>query len=259
MFLLLLKKSFFDAWDNLGVVVLANLAFFLILSVGLWPMFRMLESSNTAGILFPIFLFPIVFTAGGIVSSAMSRIADYQHSSWSDLPKTFKKTWKSSLAMGVFSVVFFSVSVLGMLYYIKMGSLFGFFAASSLFWISLGVYLVLLWIFPVRNRLSGNFKELLKKSALIAFDNLSLTFFAAIIAIPLHMFLWPLTAFALFGPAGTLLFMDCALRLLTFKYDWLESHQGAKRKDIPWNELLIDEHEKIGKRTLKGMIFPWKE
>jgi len=257
--LLLLKKSFFDAWDNLGAVVLANLAYFLILSAGLWPMFRVLESNNTAGFIFPIALFPVLSMAGGLISSMMSRIADYRQPSWNDLPGIFRKTWKSALAMGLISVVFFAVSIFGMLYYISMGGLLAFFAASSLFWISLGVYGVLLWFFPVRNRLSGDFKRSLKKSALIAFDNLPLTLLAAIIVIPLHLFLWPLTVFALFGPAGILLYMDDALRLLLVKYDWLETHQGAKRKDIPWHELLADEHARIGKRTLKGMIFPWKE
>ncbi len=43
-----------------------------------------------------------------------------------------------------------------------------------------------------------------------------------------------------------------------FKYDYLESHPEVNRRQIPWEELLFDEREKIGPRTLRGMIFPWR-
>ncbi len=91
------------------------------------------------------------------------------------------------------------------------------------------------------------------------FDNLALTIYLCFIMVPVQMLLWPLTAFGAFGPAGIQLYMNSALRLLIFKYDWLEENPDAKRKDVPWYELLIDEKERVGKRTLKGMIFPWKE
>jgi hypothetical protein len=43
------------------------------------------------------------------------------------------------------------------------------------------------------------------------------------------------------------------------KYDYLEENPRADRKHIPWETLLREERERVGKRTLKGMIFPWKE
>jgi len=49
------------------------------------------------------------------------------------------------------------------------------------------------------------------------------------------------------------------VRLRLLKYDWLEAHPDANRKKIPWDELLIEEREKTGTRTLKNLIFPWKD
>jgi len=43
------------------------------------------------------------------------------------------------------------------------------------------------------------------------------------------------------------------------KYDWLEANPGADRRKIPWDALLIDEREKTGTRSLKNLIFPWKD
>jgi hypothetical protein len=59
------------------------------------------------------------------------------------------------------------------------------------------------------------------------------------------------------GPGGLLLFLDEALRIRLLKYDWLEANPG--RKKIPWNTLLEDDREKTGSRSIKGLIFPWKD
>jgi len=259
MFFLLLKKSFFDAWDNLGALILGNIGLFIVFALGLWPMFKILENDTTAGFLILIVLIPAVFISLGIISTIMSQIVDYKRLSWGEIPDTFRKTWKASLLLSLISTVFFSMSIFGMIYYSSMKSLLGMAASALLFWITVGVYFTLIWFFPVRNRLTGNFRKSLKKSALIMFDNLGLTIFLGFIMIPVNLILWPLTAFAAFGPAGIQLYLNSALRLLILKYDWLEVNPDAKRKDVPWYELLVDEKERVGKRTIKGMIFPWKE
>jgi len=52
---------------------------------------------------------------------------------------------------------------------------------------------------------------------------------------------------------------QAALKLRLKKYDYLEENPEANRKQIPWDALLIDERNKVGPRTFKGMIFPWKD
>ncbi|MDR2103555.1 MAG: hypothetical protein LBP42_05565, partial [Treponema sp.] len=66
-------------------------------------------------------------------------------------------------------------------------------------------------------------------------------------------------AFLFPGPAGILLYLDEAVRLRIFKYDWLEANPGENRRKVPWDALLIDDREKTGTRSLKSFIFPWKD
>jgi len=46
---------------------------------------------------------------------------------------------------------------------------------------------------------------------------------------------------------------------MMYKYDYLEAEADADRKHIPWDELLYEERESVGNRSLKNMIFPWKD
>ena len=259
MFLLLMKKSFFDAWDNLGALILSNLSTMAVMMGGLWPMFRILERQRIEAFLILLVLFPLLLMALGTVSSLMSTIADYRRVTWADVPASLAATWKTSLAFAGLSALFFGLSLLGLTYYTAMNSFLASAASALLFWITLAAYLSALWFFAVKNRLSGGFGKLLKKCVLIMLDNLVLTIFTGVVLVPVQMILWPLTAFGAFGPAGIQLYMNVALRLLMFKYDWLEDKPDSKRKDIPWYQLLIDERERVGKRTIKGMVFPWKE
>jgi hypothetical protein len=72
-----------------------------------------------------------------------------------------------------------------------------------------------------------------------------------------------LTAFLVPGPGGLALWMDEAVRLRLMKYDYLEENPPEagtrKRAKIPWDALLIDDRERTGSRTIKNLIFPWKD
>ena len=60
------------------------------------------------------------------------------------------------------------------------------------------------------------------------------------------------------GITGMQLAAEDAIRLMMMKYDYLEENPEADRKHIPWEDILYDEKEKVGPRSLKNMIFPWK-
>lgn len=259
MFLLSIKKAFFDAWDNLAALILSNIVIIAIMMLGLWPMFKIFENNRVEGFLILIALIPLISITLGTVSSLMSTLADFRSIMWSDVPTAIKKTWGGSVGLALIVIAASGITVVGMTYYNSLGNLIGIAAAALLFWIMLGVYLASLWFFAVKNRLSGGFFQLLRKSILIMMDNIGLSLFTGLIMVPIQMILWFLTVFMAFGPTGIQLYLNVSLRLLMFKYDWLEEHPDAKKRDIPWYEILIDEHEKVGKRTLKGMIFPWKE
>ena len=65
-------------------------------------------------------------------------------------------------------------------------------------------------------------------------------------------------AFLLPGPGTALLFLDEALRLRLLKYEWLKAHPEADRRKIPWDDILVEERERTGTRSLQRLIFPWK-
>ena len=102
------------------------------------------------------------------------------------------------------------------------------------------------------------FKKNIKKIFLIFFDNTFFSlgvFIGSVVILAASSF----TAFMLPGVGTIVLWVNAALKLRLYKYDYLEAHPEANRKKIPWDALLIDEKERVGKRTLRGMIFPWKE
>ena len=61
------------------------------------------------------------------------------------------------------------------------------------------------------------------------------------------------------GLGAVLVWHNVALKLRLYKYDHLEQQPESNRKQIPWDALLVDDRDRVGKRTLRGMIFPWKE
>jgi hypothetical protein len=67
------------------------------------------------------------------------------------------------------------------------------------------------------------------------------------------------TAFLVPGITGLAIWYQSALRLRMYKYDYLEEHPDTPKREIPWDALIYDDRERVGKRTLRGMIFPWKE
>ena len=38
----------------------------------------------------------------------------------------------------------------------------------------------------------------------------------------------------------------------------LEANPDTDRRHLPWDDILFDEREKVGPRSLRNMIFPWK-
>lgn len=257
MFFFLIKKAFFDGWDDLETLAITNFIFFIMSIALIWPVFAFLESTSPIFfiLLTLISIFEIMLL--GVVSALMSALANYRRVSWADVPGLFRKTWKQCLVFGTVTVGFAIISLLGIVYYSNLKNLLGLVASVISFWILIGAYLTTLWYFPVRNRLQGNFGKLLKKCVLLMFDNFLLSLYFGFVILPLFLIAWPLTAFCAFGPSGIQLYLNCALRLLLYKYDWREENPDAKK--VPWNEILIDEKKRIGKRTIKSMIFPWKE
>ena len=152
----------------------------------------------------------------------------------------------------------FFVSSVAFQTYGAMGNMLGVAAIVFLFWA------VVIWVlssqfyFGVRARLDTKIRKLIRKSFILFFDNTILAIvlaFGAIIVSGVSVF----TAFLFPGLTGLLVWYQVAMKLRLYKYDYLEENPDANRKKIPWEALLLEDKERVGKRTLRGMIFPWKE
>lgn len=267
MILFFIKKNFFDGWDNAFWIIASNI---LVMAVAAACYF------GASGILDLAFL-PQWLAVGisvsllilgifGVVSLVMSineccaKIANFSTVSVKDIFANYKAGIKDSILLSLLLGAVCLVAVVGIPFYYNMGNSVGSLFSALLFWVVLVVILALQWFLPLRSQMQGNFKKTLKKCFIIFFDNTGFSIFMFIY----NLILAVLSCFVFLFPgfAGISLALNNALRLRLYKYDWLEQHPDISvkdaRKQIPWGELIAEDAEIVGQRTLKSMFFPWK-
>jgi hypothetical protein len=257
MFGFLLKKTFFDMWDNLFRVIILNAGFLACFAlVFLLPGI----SAGLPALAYVVFFLGIAVLAvyTGAASRMMSEIADYRHPGFSDFLSFVKQSYASSLILALFLVAYVFTVRFAFSFYGGLSSLLGPLAVALLFWITVALILAGQFFFPVQSRLDGKFRKISRKSFILFIDN---PWFSVglIMAALVTSIISAFTAFLVPGFATLLLFWNVALKLRLYKYDYLEQNPKESRKRIPWDALLVEDRERLGKRTLKGMIFPWKE
>jgi hypothetical protein len=256
MFGFLIKKAFFDMWDNLIRIVILNLGFILLLAA---LVYFPLLFKNTPGLFFA-FLglgLGLLFVYTGAVSWMMAQLADYRKPELQELRGVLKATWPTSLLFAGLNLLLVFLLSVAFPVYGQLKSFVGPLASSFLFWVMIFWVLASQYYFPIQSRLDRRFLKMLKKGFLLFLDNPGFTFglfLGSLLVLALSVF----TAFLLPGIATILLWQNAGLKLRMYKYDHLEKHPEDRRR-IPWDALLVEDRERVGKRTLKGMIFPWKE
>lgn len=257
----LLKKTFFDLWDNAFRIALLNLGF--IASVAFFLLVRLLLEE----------FFPLpdavswsVFFLGTLWCSAylsaasvcVKNVSDYASFGFDDFLKGLRSAWTGGIAYGAYFCL--AAAALGFVipFYLLLNNAAGLLAASTVFWITAASSALFQYFFPVRSRLGAKNIKALKKCFLLFIDN-PLFFIGTAVLSALFLVISVFFAFLFPGPAGILLFFDEALRLRLLKYDWLEQNADTGRRRIPWDTILADEREKTGNRTVRGLIFPWKD
>jgi hypothetical protein len=258
----LIKKTFFDLWDNLFRVALLNLGFIASVAV---PVF-------VPGLLVDIPVLSIIILVAGVLwctvylaaaAYSLKSVSDYGAFGFGDFFHNLKQVWPTGLVMAALVIVFGFLITLVIPFYLNISSLFGLFLAAVVFWSAVVGVLSFQFLFAIRTRLDTKLTKVVKKSFVFFFDNAGFCLFSFIhnaVLLVVSVFL----AFLFPGPAGILLYLDEAMRLRLLKYDWLEANppapgEPARRRKIPWDALLIDERERTGTRTLKSFIFPWKD
>ena len=262
MFGFILKKNFCDGWDNLLTVIITNLIF-LFTGIGL-VFLNSLASKSDILALFAILISSIVLSILMFAySDSAAHIANFEGIRFVDFFKQIPGALKDGTLFGLMNAGVFLVSSFSIRYYIvDSGTLFGFALGCAIFWIDFFYLLAMQWFIPIRGLMHNNFKKCFKKSFIILFDN---TGFSLLMGL-YNLILIALSVLCIgFFPSltGILIANTNALRVLLYKYDYLEEHPELKtkreRRQIPWDDLLSEDREILGPRNIRSFLFPWKD
>ncbi|MBF9016066.1 MULTISPECIES: hypothetical protein [unclassified Oceanispirochaeta] len=257
MILFMFKKAFWDAWDNMGRMLLINFVMILLVAI---PVFlpKALVDIPALSLAMLILSILLIFVYVGAVSAYVRDIVQYKSPDLKDILTHLKDNWKKSLILGAASIFFYFICFTGFQFYSALGSTMGLIGLAFLFWIFVIVSITLVFFFPVMNNLDKDLRKIVKKSFILFFDNTGVAV-ALAIGMLFNAGVSLALAFILPGIGGILILQESAMKLILMKYDYLEETPDADRKKIPWGALLREEREKVGVRTLKGTIFPWKD
>lgn len=262
MFGFLIKKNFCDGWDNLLNLLIANLVF-LFAGVGLFMLNAIMPENSILILLVVVFSLIIVSIIVFAYGEVAAEIANFNGVGLLDFFKAIPGVLKDASLFGIFISAVIVISSFSLRYYfIEAPSMISFGIGCLLVWIDIFIFMAMIWFVPVRSLMKNGFKKCLKKSFILLFDNTGFTFVMAIY----NLIFMALSVVCIgFFPsvAGITIADTNALRLLLYKYDYLEEHPELQnkrdRKKIPWEELIYEDRQTLGPRKFKSFLFPWKE
>jgi hypothetical protein len=259
----LLRKFFYDLWDNLFKIMLLNLGFLCVIVLALCAVSFSVFYPPLSAALFAVFVsFAFIYLCAA--AFVLKEASDYRSFGAGDFFGAFRLACFPGLILGCLFFAGFFLVRFAVPFYLAWGSFAGVALAALCFWTVL-VFAAAFQFFPaVFSRLEKHPLKTVKKCFLIFFDNVHFSFFSlffvTILSLPLILF-----------PAFPLLYLDEGLRLRLLKYGWLEARKpeeraaggtvpksGEKSRNIPWKDILAEEMEKTGKRTWKDFVFPWR-
>ncbi len=253
-----LKKAFFDGWDNMISLIIINLGYLLVL-LALYGAFSLMQIALLPAIL--VFILTVglhAFYAAGVhaITSTMVKGRRGEASSfWKAIPAM----WRHALLLWAAESAALTILVFVIPFYLSLHSIFPMILAVLLFWVFLTITGATLYYYPLAMRFPQDSpRKTAKKAFVIVLDNLPFSIFLSIY----HLILFVLSIFLatiIPGVAGLAVSRNGAFDLLMLKYDYLEEHPEADRKHLPWDDLLFEEREKVGHRSLRSIIFPWKD
>jgi hypothetical protein len=253
----LLRKTFFDLWDNMFKIAAHN-AILLISSAALFG-FSFIPTAlalRLAGVLLGVLWSALYLNAG---AAAAAKISNYESFTFLSIFGKFRAAFLpallSTVLFCVMAAIFFSLIP----FYLLLENAAGMFLAALSFWAGFLLPVFFLFLPAGNTRLTKKPHILLKSCLLLFLDNplfCIAVFFLAVVLFTLSVF----TAFLFPGPIGIALFLDEALRLRLLKYEWLEktAGEGRGKRKIPWEAILADERQRLGDRSITSVIFPWK-
>lgn len=264
MLLFYFKKNFCDGWDNMFLLLLANVISLALCTLTFFGVSITLATNPLLGIIILVAGICIITTSIFAFGGISAKIADFKPVSVKAYFSEYKKAalWKDGLLFGLLAALMVIITVLGIPFYLNMDAYFGPLLAALLFWLLFVCLVSLQWFLPIRSLMNNSFGKCLKKCFIVFFDNVGFS-----IAVFLYTFLMLILSFFVFfilpGFSGIVLAHMNAMRLRLYKYDWLEEHpeiaNTKARKNVPWETLIAKDKETLGPRGFKSFIFPWKQ
>ena len=268
------KKNFYDGWDNVLFIFVPNLILDVFFLIGGGLLYLGTKVNGTAGIIIWGCTVLLVITAGSILSLAWAesaaKIADYESAEIKPFFTSLKTCIKDGILYGIVLFAVLLVSAAGIIFYFRPVSgatlpFIGLMAGSVFFWIMLTIISALFWYPSLRAIMHNPFKKSIKKCFIILFDNIG-----SCVVLGIYNFFLLIISIVMVGLApglgGIGLSRVNFLRILLKKYDYLEIAEkeaaGKKpvfRNKIPWQELLKEDIEITGSRSIKSFFMPWKE
>lgn len=252
-----IKKSFFDGWDNFLQLVLQNLLYTALLIASIALLYYLGTSEVVFYLLIALSLLVYSLLCGG-TAEVTKNYSCYISETWKPFIKGIKRNIGHSLFFFLVLMVLFFLVSFTIPFYSSFDSIVGLILSVVLFWVLIFFLFALPYYFPLMTHFPGD-KPLktMKKCFIVSFDNPGITLFL-LLHIIIDSVLSVITAGLVPGICGIMLSESDMMKLLMKKYDWLDDNPDKSRKDIEWDELLEEEKETVGPRSLKGMIFPWK-
>lgn len=254
----LIKKAFFDAWDNLIGLVVSNLGFLVVVMLFFLGM-QYLSSSTL--LLFLVFVVAIILFSFHSVGIAQitKNYSDYKRVGFEGYKEGLKLFSSHAWFYSLINVLMISLAFLVMPFYLSMGNTIGFILGIVTFWILLTLILAMQYYLPLMSRFTGDKPvKTFKKCFIISIGNLGTTIFLLIFNL-IQLAGTALTAGLLFSMTGITLANQDAFKLLILKLDWLDENPEEDYKHVDWEDILYEERENVGHRTIKNMIFPWRD
>ncbi len=258
MYALTLRKWFYDLWDNLFFAFLINGAFALLCAIPLVLPSFLFTTSPVLAYLLAILGFLLLFIYLAVIANFAFASACGETFNFSNFIPYLKKSWKVGLTFGIiFLALQFLVSV-SVPYYYNLDSLLGMFVLALIAWFVIFWVLSAQYYLPLNAQIEKKLFKVLKKSIIVVIDNALLSLF--LLALSLGIVAVSTLTISLFpGVFGLLLLQQVGFKLVMKKYDYLEANPQNLKKKLPWDEILADEKQRTGVRTLRNLIFPWKD
>lgn len=254
----IIKKAFWDTWDNLFKVIILN--FLTLPSIGLTYLgLKILVSGNFLGLIFVFISLVVLIIHLGASAYLVRDIGNTNFNSLKDYIKYLKEDFSVKIKFALAWSVFIVVTMFSITFYLGGTGLLSLVPLALVFWFALTTAIATLFFFPIKTRLEGDFKKLIKKSFILLLDNPGAALFTFVYTIVLFVLSVPTIGLLPPGLISILFVVDTTTHMYELKYDYLEANPDADRKKIPWKELYYELNENIGPRSFRSLIFPWKD